>query len=90
MNMNIPDKSKKISQHNFGSYRESREWLSNNGFRSKGMVLEEPWRSLFVEYWAKEGFVALSMDITFIPDSFNTLSLQDFEKPYQVDIATSE
>lgn len=82
----IPDKAKKIQQENFSSYREMRDWMSNNGFKLKGYVLEEPWRDLFVERWEKNDLVALSLDLTFLPD-FTKIPLLLLQKPYQVDIA---
>ena len=89
--MNLPGKDKKVDQHNFPSYRESREWLYRNNFKSKGMVLEEPWSELFVERFEKDGFVALAMNITYISQSIKLqLSFDQYEKPYQIDIATKE
>lgn len=82
----IPDKTKKIQQENFSSYREMRDWMSNNGFKLKGYVLEEPWKDLFVERWEKNDLVALSLDLTFLPD-FTRIPLLLLQKPYQVDIA---
>lgn len=89
--MNIPTKDKKVDQHNFPSYKDSREWLHRNNFKSKGMVLEEPWKELFVERFEKEGFIALTMDITYLIQSDKLqLSIDQYHKPYQVDIATTD
>lgn len=82
----IPDKTKKIQQENFLTYREMRDWMSNNGFKNKGYVLEEPWRDCFVERWEKNDLVALSLNVTYLPD-FTKIPLASLEKPYQVDIA---
>lgn len=87
--MNLPDKSKKVQQENFSSYQELRSWLSSNGYKNKGYVLEEPWREFFVERWEKEGYIALSMDITDLPN-FMSLPLKVLDKPFQVDIAKTE
>lgn len=89
--MNLPTKDKKVEQHNFPSYRDSREWLHRNNFKSKGMVMEEPWKEFFVERFEKEGFIALAMDITYMPQGDKLqLSIDQYEKPYQIDIATTE
>ncbi|MDO8260660.1 MAG: hypothetical protein Q7T50_04155 [Candidatus Magasanikbacteria bacterium] len=89
--MNIPTKDKKVEQHNFPSYRDSREWLHRNHFKSKGMVLEEPWKEFFVECFVKEGFVALTMDVSYMPQSESlSLPLALYKNPYQIDIATTD
>ncbi len=89
--MNLPTKDKKVDQHNFPSYRESRAWLHNNNFKSKGMVLEEPWKEFFVECFVKEGFIALAMDVTYMPQTQSlSLPFALYEKPYQIDIATAD
>jgi hypothetical protein len=86
-NMNlIPDKTKKIQQENFRSYADMREWMSRNRFKNQGCVLEEPWKDFFVERWEKEGQVALTMNISFLPN-FMEQPISIMEKPYQVDIA---
>jgi hypothetical protein len=82
----LPDKTKKIQQENFRTYRDLRDWMSNNGFKNKGYVLEEPWRDLFVERWEKNNLIALSLDLTFLPD-FTKIPLLLLQKPYQIDIA---
>ena len=82
----IPDKTKKIQQENFLTYRDMRNWMSNNGFKNKGYVLEEPWRDLFVERWEKNDLVALSLNLVYLPD-FTKIPLDSLDKPYQVDIA---
>jgi len=86
--MNLPLPTQKTAQVNFKSYKDSREWLHRNNFKSKGMVLENPWAEYFVERFEKEGFIALAMNITYLPIA-NTLSLPLglYEKPYQIDIA---
>ena len=83
----IPDKTKKIQQENFRTYRDMRDWMGQNRFRNKGYVLEEPWKNFFVERWEKDGLVAFTMNILDVR-SFDTLPLEIVEKPYQVDIAT--
>lgn len=87
--MNIPDKTKKVSQHNFKTYRDSRNWLHQNNFKSKGMVLDEPWKEYFVERFEKEGFVALAMNVTYLPNALS-LPVDILDKPFQVDVATAE
>ena len=82
----ILDKTKKIQQENFRSYQDLREWMSQNRFKNKGYVLEEPWKDYFVERWEKDGLVAMTVNISFLPDFFNQ-PLNIMEKPYQVDIA---
>ncbi|MEK6883339.1 MAG: hypothetical protein AABY22_27170 [Nanoarchaeota archaeon] len=88
--MELPNKDKKVDQKNFTSYRESRDWLQRNGFKSVGMVLDEPWKEYFVERWEKEGFVALTVNILYLPKGESlSLPLLSYEKPYQIDIALS-
>lgn len=84
--MNIPLPSEKIDQHNFKDYKDLRLWLYQNNFKSKGMVMEEPWKEYFVERFEKEGFVALTMNITYLPQNFS-LPFELWDKPFQVDIA---
>lgn len=87
--MNLPLPSKKIEQYNFASYTDARGWLQRNGFKSKGMVLDEPWKEFFVERWEKEGFVALTLNITYLPVGHGlSLPLDYYKTPYQIDIAT--
>ena len=82
----IPDKTKKIQQENFFTYREMRDWMSNNGFKNKGYVMEEPWQEYFVERWEKNDLVAFSLNLVYLPD-FTKIPLASLEKSYQVDIA---
>lgn len=84
----LPLPSAKVDQHNFKSYKDSRDWLYKNNFKSKGMVLEEPWKEYFVEMFVKEGFVALTLNITYLPFGHSlSLPLGIYDKPYQIDIA---
>lgn len=82
----IPDKTKKVQQENFKSYKDLREWMHQNRFKNKGYVLEEPWKEFFVERWEKDGFTALTMNVLDVRP-FNTLPHEIVEKPWQVDIA---
>lgn len=84
--MFIPDKTKKIQQENFCSYEDLRSWMYSNHFKSRGYVLEEPWKEFFVERWEKDGLMAFSMNVLDLY-SFNSLPIDIVKKPYQVDIA---
>lgn len=84
--MELPDKTKKIDQQNFKQHLEANTWLRRNGFTYDGYLLDEPWRSFFIERWIKEGYVALKMDIS--PFVFS-LPIGAMDKPWQVDVATT-
>lgn len=87
--MEFPNVKNKIQQLNFDTYAKSREWLSNNGYKSVGMVLDEPWKEYFVERWEKEGLVALTMNVIYLPAQWHMkLPIKILENPYQIDIAT--
>lgn len=85
MTLSLPNKDKKIEQHNFRTYAETRSWLQRNGYQNKGYLTKEPWAIFFVERWEKEGLIALAMDIH--PFIMN-LPINAMDKPWQVDIAT--
>lgn len=84
--MLLPDKTKKIQQENFRTYRDMRDWMSHNGFKNKGYVMDEPWRDFFVERWEKGELIALSVNIIYLPNHMEQ-PIHILEKPYQVDIA---
>ncbi len=87
--MKLPLPNKKVEQHNFAFYADARAWLQINGFSPTGMVLDEPWKEYFVERWEKDGFIALTLNVSFLPMGHSlSLPLDYYKKPYQIDIAT--
>lgn len=87
--MLIPDKNQKVEQHNFPTYNEARSWLLGNGYKCHGYLTEKPWAEFFVSYWKKGNFVALQMNITNLL-SFNKCSVDQLNKPYQIDVAKTD
>lgn len=83
--MDLPNKDKKLEQHNFAKSQEADSWLRRNGFIQNGYIDQEPWTIFFVERWEKDGLIALKMNIS---PFCMSLPLGAMDKPYQVDIAT--
>ncbi len=81
----LPLKEHKTDQQNFKEHAEAKAWLHRNGYKSSGMLTEEPYAIFFVERFDKLGFVALYMNATYVKQD----NLNLWDKPYQIDIATT-